>query len=480
MRPITSWNFTPYSPLNRPDRLCRPYICRLAPGRTSVNLDFIDWEASASSHTLLYREKGSSEPFVSCGLSLSKSAVLKNLRPFTDYEICIERDSDGVKSELRLFRTDEVPGIVVNSLHPEDDAYSFSGHFLCSPCLIRLPSGRLLSSMDVFGRRTPQNLTLIFRSDDNGETWQYVTELFPCFWGRMFYQNGRLYMLAVSNEYGDLLIGGSDDDGENWTVPTVLFRGSSHNDWMGFHRAPMPVLSAKGRLWTDVQFGAWTCSSMSDAVLSAPDDCKDYTDPSVWRLSEFWDHNKQIDLIRSGKLHEACAGGIEGNLVISPDGTLIDFLRYDHKKCLLLKIDDGDPEAMPVYDRLVDMEITPSKFEIQWDDESRSYWSLCSRALDELHTVRNVLSLFRSDDLIHWRCVADILDRRYEDPSLIGFQYVSFLIEDRDILFLSRTAYGKPANFHDTNYQTFHVIHDFRTLDTETLTEGSGFSAVKE
>ena len=44
-----------------------------------------------------------------------------------------------------------------------------------------------------------------------------------------------------------------------------------------------------------------------------------------------------------------------------------------------------------------------------------------------------------------------IIDKRDEDPNFVGFQYVSFIIDGDDILFLSRTAYNSPHNFHDSN-----------------------------
>jgi hypothetical protein len=47
-----------------------------------------------------------------------------------------------------------------------------------------------------------------------------------------------------------------------------------------------------------------------------------------------------------------------------------------------------------------------------------------------------------------------------------GFQYVEWLIEGDDIIFLSRTAYdevdSEANNYHDANYLTFHRIENFR------------------
>lgn len=471
MKPVSSWNFTPYTPLDRPERALHPYICRVAPGMTTLEFDFIDNGADAkATHTVCYRTRETEQQpagdWISLHVENAACGQLCRLKPKTDYEFYVERDCDGARSEIRLARTGAVPGRVVNYLHPDDRAYAFSGQYLCSPCLCRLPSGRLLASMDVFRGGAPQNLTLLFYSDDNGDSWHYLTELFPCFWGQMFVRGGRLYMLAVSDEYGDLLIGASDNEGRDWTLPTVLFRGAASPHERGLHRAPMRLWEANGRIWTDVEYGAWEKHEMNNAVLSAPADAGDYTDPAVWCMSDFWRHSVFAEHAHSGEDAPVpgCIGGIEGNVISAPDGTLYDFLRYAYKKCLLLKINPDEPEAVPVYDRLVDIAVTPSKFDIQWDAESDFYYMLASHAIDEPKTNRNLLALFRSRNLITWEFVADILDAKALDPAVVGFQYVSFLIDGDDILFLSRTAYGKPANFHDSNYQTFHKILHFRNL----------------
>ncbi len=462
MKTVTAWNATPYTPLDRPERAQTPYICRVAPGMTTLEFDFIDNGApSKATHTLFYRERGT-EMWIESYMENADKGQLCRLKNRTDYEFYVVRDCDGARSETRLARTGAVPGRVVNYLHPDDPAYAFSGQYLCSPCLCRLPSGRLLSSMDVFRGGAPQNLTLIFYSDDNGTSWHYLTELFPCFGGQMFVHGDRLYMLATSNEYGDLLIGASDNEGRDWTLPTVLFRGAASPHERGLHRAPMRLCEAYGRLRTDVEYGAWEKGEMNNAVLSAPCDVEDLTDASVWTLSDFWRHNDRIK--ENHALHDDRIGGIEGNVVKAPDGTLYDFLRYAYKQSLLLKIDPERPEEAPTFAGVVTLDITQSKSDIVLDEVSGQYYMLASHALDEPKTNRNLLALFRSADLFHWDFVADILDAKALDPAVVGFQYVSFLIDGDDILFLSGTAYGKPDNYRNANYQTFHIIKNFRAL----------------
>lgn len=60
-----------------------------------------------------------------------------------------------------------------------------------------------------------------------------------------------------------------------------------------------------------------------------------------------------------------------------------------------------------------------------------------------------------SADGEHWYVVQDLIDRRQEDPAKTGFQYVDFLIENGEILYLCRTAINGAANFHDSNYSLF-------------------------
>jgi hypothetical protein len=270
-------------------------------------------------------------------------------------------------------------------------------------------------------------------------------------------------MLGVSCEYGDLLISESKDEGKSWCEPTVLFRGSAHARERGLHRAPMRIAHYGGRIWTDVEFGTWCQDEMNNAVLSAPEDA-DLLLAESWVCSDFWRHPEFAKTAKAGETVEGCLGGIEGSVIEGRDGKLYNLLRYAHKKPLLLEVNTDDPEAMPTYSRLIDMPCTQSKFDVEFDEKSQKYYAIISRALDEPKTVRNLLSLASSPDLINWEIVTDLIDYRNSPADKVGFQYVCFAIEGDDILYLSRTAFNGAANHHDSNYQTFHRIKNFRSL----------------
>jgi hypothetical protein len=274
----------------------------------------------------------------------------------------------------------------------------------------------------------------------------------------MFLSGGKLYMLGCSTEYGDVLIGRSDDGGKTWTKPTVLLRGACHARQVGWHRAPMPVLIKDGRIMTDVQYGAWSEKVFCDAVLSAPAD-SDLLSAENWVCTELFDAREHIR-----PTPEKIWGGIEGNVIETSDGKIIDFLRFADKTALILNYDPENPEDEPKLDSVIDFPATASKFDIVFDDVTKKYFAIVSYALDEPPTKRNLLSLICSEDLIKWDLCTHLIDRRDDDPKEVGFQYVDFFIEGEDILYLCRTAVNGANNFHNSNFTTFHRIKNFREV----------------
>ncbi|MBQ9117570.1 MAG: hypothetical protein IJY04_11160 [Clostridia bacterium] len=198
MKKHNGWSYAPYKPpfIDVGDI----YICRIVPQENSIRFEWLEDVRECS----VYLRKRGSEAFDFIGQTSERFFIFYGLETETDYEFYVACGEK--KSRVRLARTGKSVGSVVNYLHPDDEAYAFSGRYLCSPSFVRHPEGYLLASMDLFEGGAPQNLSLIYRSDDNGETWSYVSELFPCFWGKLFIRKDELYMLACSTEYGDLLI----------------------------------------------------------------------------------------------------------------------------------------------------------------------------------------------------------------------------------------------------------------------------------
>ena len=424
------WNYTPYRPADCGD-LDIPYICRLAPSPTGIKLEWLD-HTDSGEHTIVCRERQGKQEFTVT--TKEHTVKIENLKERCEYQLTVQ-NAQGLISRRRLFRTGGAPGSVINYLHPDDREYAFSGNYLCSPGIVRLPGGALLASMDVFQIGKAQNLTLLFRSDDNGASWRYVTELLPCFWGKPFIHNHQLYLLAISTEYGDLLIGRSADEGKTWSTPTVLARGTCVAG-RGFHRAPCVILHSAGRLWTSLEYGSWKQGGYANAVLSA-DEHADLCNPESWHISQF-------------RPREGTVSAIEGNVVEGPDGSIINMLRYAEGQALLLKADAHQPDKMLQLYKIVSFPMAHTKFEVV-RHQSGVYYAVGNRA-----PGRNVLSLYRSADLETWTWVKDILDYRSYDAGCTAFQYPAFLLEGDELLIVSRTAINGAATFHDNNYSTFH------------------------
>lgn len=460
MKCRVSWSFDRYCP---PDCKCELiYISRVVPGIDSITLFWFG--NNNATYTVYYREKGCDTDW-NWKITNQTEIILEKLKKETDYEFRIS--GKNCCSEVGFARTGFVPGTVVNYLHPSDSKYAFSGQYLCTPSLLKHPDGYLLASMDVYGRRTPQNLTLIFRSDDGGTSWYHYSELFPCFWGKLFLHKGEVYMLATSTEYGDLLIGKSVDGGKNWLNPIVLLRGSCHSQFPGWHKSAMPIIEHRGRLWTGIDYGSWTTGGHASSLLSIALDA-DLLQAENWHITEL----VAYDPTWKGSVEGDTRGFLEGNAVALPDGGIANILRYTTDKgspkyglVPILRGSCEDPDQKLVFDRYVPFPGNLSKFDILFDDVSGCYYSIVCRIYDEqIPGARNLLSLIKSTDLEHWEIVTDLLDYTKEDHKTVGFQYVSFIFDGDDLLYLSRTAFNDAQSFHDNNFITFHRVSNFRKL----------------
>ncbi len=457
MKGINTWSYHPYRPFLTD--VGDIYICRIAPDTQSIHLEWLP--ISNVSYTIFYRKRNEGD-FIKYAATTETTCDIEGLSPDTDYEFYVE--ANGKKSRVRLARCGACVGTVVNYLHPEDAAYAFSGQFLCSPSLVRHPDGFLLASMDLFAGGHPQNLTLIFRSDDEGETWHYQSELMPCFWGKMFIHRGELYMLACSTEYGDLLIGRSADGGKTFSAPVSLLRGSNgKNGNAGVHKNPQNMICHNGRLYGTLEWGTWQNKTYYHAVMvMSCDENADLLDPESWHFTPPVTHDPTWEGVATvGKIK----GNLEGTLAVAPDGQLYNLMRYqvEEKKILVYRV-ENDPDLPLAYSHAIDFAGNLSKFMVKKDAASNYYYTIICRRLDDPVTERNLLSLMRSRDTREWELVADLQDYRDSDPQKIGFQYVDFEIEGEDMIYLCRTAMNGADSFHNSNYQTFHRIKHFRNL----------------
>ena len=357
-----------------------------------------------------------------------------------------------------------------------DHSPAYSGRYVGgSPSIVKLEDGTYLAKGDDYGPAVGRSeLARIYRSVDKGKTWEEISQVEGTTWASLFTHNGDVYLLGTSagHRFGHVVIMKSTDGGETWTKPNDSTTGLLKED-LSYHTAPVPVVVYNGRIWRSMEDekggGAWG-KTFRAMMMSAPVD-SDLLNAKNWVFSEPIGYNQDwLD----GKFN----GILEGNAVVSPDGTIINLLRVDITngggKAALISYKDGG--KLPVFDPesdFIDFPGGSTKFHVLYDSLSASYWALSNAVLAKHQNhevneslVRNTLVLMKSPDLKQWCLVDTIL--YHPDVAKHGFQYPSFVFDGDDMVFVSRTAYedgvGGAYRQHDSNYFTFHRIERFRDI----------------
>jgi len=468
MRGQKGWDYKPYSRLNEIYKRTNPYICRLAPFKDGCIVAWIDQGEPEADHSIIYQQRATDNPLVTVKVQ-GNEYTINDLKSNCEYEVTVFRtDKPEVKSDTRLFRTGSYPGQVVTYIHPKDKAYSFSGMYPCSPCVLKTKSGRLLATTDVWCRDTFSRLTLVYKSDDNGKSWQYLCELFPCQWGKLFNHKGKIYLLATTTEYGSMFIGCSDDDGETWSSPVIIFPGSGNLMEAGPLSYANRVYHFKGRIWAALDYGTLTKQYLDAGAISIAEE-DDPMIPENWACTGFI----PFDLNWEGASPNGNRVWMEGNIISAPDGTLYSILRSNNHipsedclgKAVILKLDPDNPEKLPEFKKIINFNGGNVKFDINRDEKTGIYYTIANRTVSVGgYRQRNVLSFSVSKDLLNWKIVKDLINYQDEAPEETGFQYTSQVFIGDDLYYLCRVAFNHAANHHDGNCITFNKVDNFRDL----------------
>jgi hypothetical protein len=354
--------------------------------------------------------------------------------------------------------------------------------FFCgSPSILILPDGSYLVSHDIGGQHDRAGRTVLQLSQDRGATWRQVAEVKDQKWSTLFQHRGATYLIGTAAKIGHMIIRRSTDGGRTWTDPTGPRQGLLAEG--KFHCAPTPVVVHGGRIWRAFEQFAPSAPvrAFRAFVMSAPESA-DLLDAASWTRSNAIAHERAWLNTRNGEW-------LEGNIVVAPDGSLVDVLRVESHPAI------GAPFALPGVAAM--MRITPdgrtvafdpardyvhfigseAKFTIRFDARSQRYWSIGSKItnphsgyawLYTPHHQRNVLALTASADLRTWEERHRILRFREgqvvtKAESRVGFQYVDWQFDGDDLVAVCRTAWNG-LNYHDANFITFHRVRNFRTL----------------
>ena len=378
----------------------------------------------------------------------------------------------GFSLSAQQFDDSKVPGVVV--------AYSpaSSGKYIGSPSLAVLPNGDYVASHDFFGPKSNEHVratSKIFTSSNKGKSWEEIAEIDGAFWSKLFVHQGTLWLIGFDRHHGNTLVRRSDDGGKTWTKPTNSTNGLILEG--EYHCAPMPIIEHNGRIWRAMESAMGPIKKWGKRygafMLSAPVDA-DLLQADSWTSSNILYYD-------STYLDGNFGGWLEGNAVVDKEGQIWDMLRVDDRstleeKAARVKISADGKKA--TFDPATGFKPFPGgskKFTIRYDEKSDLYWTIANVIPEAVKkenkgknpaSIRNTQALFSSPDLINWEQRKVLL--QHEDVKKHGFQYLDWVFNGKDILFLSRTAYddgvGGAHNNHDANFLTFHKIKKFRKI----------------
>lgn len=357
------------------------------------------------------------------------------------------------------------PGVIINYI-PKS-----TGIYVGSPSICILPNGDYVASHDEFGPKSSEwqsAKTRIFTSADKGVTWKQIGLIDGQFWSNLFYHNDALYIMGTNKHHGNFIIRRSMDNGKTWTVPFdtkngLLLEGE-------YHTAPVPIIIHNGRIWRAVEYATAKSTKWGErysaTVLSAPVNA-DFMNAKNWTRSNSLPFDATY-------LNGSFKAWLEGNTVVSRTGKILNILRVHapdktEEYCAIVNVDKRGNNISFDKDNFFKMPGASKKFTIRYDKHSDKYWSLVNYVLDpnkgiQNDKVRNCVALVSSVDLKKWTVNKILIS--HPDHLKHGFQYVDWLIEGENIIYVSRTSYddkdGGADNYHNANYMTFNIVKNFR------------------
>lgn len=414
-------------------------------------------------------------------------------------------------SGIRILTPNYIPGNCVAYINPFDSSFDPAGRYFGSPSVVKLDNGDIIVSHDVFFESYPNQfgidfrdrpaketcITKVYKSSDNGVTWEFLTDVKCCTFAKLFVFKGKLYMVALSSDEDailndpynveernndklavqngiDIKLFCSEDGGRTFGKPCNITKGMSAGS---FHKAATPVVECGGRLWTAFDTPKHPESGFGMGVASV-DINADIMDENNWVVSSpFLHYDKNwpntVDGVWPYMLEEA-------NAVVGPDNEVYVIARYnsvnycaefikaedDGLRVAVMKADKNNPSAPLEFVEMRHFIGSLAKFTINYDDISKKYYSLVSRATSNMCCQRNILTLVSSADLIKWKIERDCVNIQdlnwYQNCQCAGLYYCDWVFDGDDIIAVCRSAVHDCINYHNSNMITFHRFVNIR------------------
>lgn len=361
--------------------------------------------------------------------------------------------------------------------------------FPSSPAVVKLGDGTLVASHDTIGHGTT-----VYRSADNGKTWQKVRKFDADYdddniddtieelvYANLFTNTpsdtGKeaLYLMGVRRGTGEaaaVAIYRSDDGGLTWSVPEDnktgwLVEDDGTSIVMPAHTAPVPVVKKDGRIYRAFDISGSSWQNFKVVVMSA-DENADLLRRDSWTISNTVQLADHISRLPS-ELNCADPGICEANAVIGPDGELYVLTRFNSAPsadwAAVLKLTDDETLA---FDRVISFPGGMSKFTVRYDETTGKYIALSNPNTQRDYSLQRIcLSLLVSDDMYNWEVaetllVPDWLDNWEKLTQENAFQYPDFIFDGEDIVYVVREANIGAADYHNANCITLYRLENYK------------------
>lgn len=359
--------------------------------------------------------------------------------------------------------------------------------YVYSPSICTL-NGVLYAACDI-----KSEYTLVFRSKDNGATWEQIGNIDKMRCATLFAYNNQLYLLGlyITTATDSMGICGTrslTDESVSWTPVSTI-----HVDYIekSGHCSSTPVLIANGRIYKAFEDGniwAEEGSSMGTkkAFVLSCDLNENILNGSKWTVSNYITITADWVKEQIGTTTTAHHGtpALEGNMVQGPDGKIYNILRLNCEPAngyaVRLELSaDGKTLSYATENATIKFPGGENKFNIRYDEATGYYMALVNNNTASYWPMqRNVLSLTISKDLVNWEVVETVLvDRTMLNfdvsMALHGFQYVDWCVDGDDIVFTVRETMGESQIYHNGYELTFYRISDYKNLlpeDASTTT----------
>ena len=359
--------------------------------------------------------------------------------------------------------------------------------YLGSPSILRLSNGDILASADRFGIgfQTRRNAS-IYLSTDDGATWTFQSWVLDQYWSNLFQLNvtsNDVYLLGTATDGpAPLKISKSTDQGKSWKQTTTIHGGIKSNQ--SYETGPTPALIHNGVVYRAVERLAppFRWGTDYQAVVMYANVSSNLLDADSWTISKSLPFNLSW-IPTDWSPQPQTPGYLEGNMVVGPDGGIVNVLRfntrpYSGNKAIILRFDSASNQFQ--FDSIVTLPGGHTKFVIRQDSKTGMYVTLSNpNTIPNATDQRNILALCTSTDLRTWKERKVLLNddtgfslNMLDSVKYTGFHYVDWQFDGKeDIIMAVRTAYRGAVSYHNSNRLTYKKILNWRSLRRDAVVE---------